>query len=123
MRRRGPPPGTRPSHPPRSLGACHHRGDVRALRLAFAAGIVAGSLFIPLRAMAAPPANRVVSLSVTGVVDPFLASYVKREIARANQGPAAAVLVTIDTPGGLGSSMREIVQAILSSRVPVICFV
>src|SRR5437773_11343596 len=35
---------------------------------------------------------------------------------------APAVLITIDTPGGLDSSMREIVQAIGASKVPVICY-
>ena len=36
---------------------------------------------------------------------------------------APAVLLTIDTPGGLDSSMREITEAILTSKVPVICYV
>lgn len=65
---------------------------------------------------------RVVELKLTGVVDPFIASYVKSGIGKANSSSAAAVLITIDTPGGLDSSMRQIVQTILDSRVPVICF-
>lgn len=70
---------------------------------------------------AAPPT--VVELRVSGVVDPFVASYVQAGIRAAEADGAAAVLLTIDTPGGLDSSMRTIVQAIVNSRVPVIGYV
>jgi membrane-bound serine protease (ClpP class) len=63
----------------------------------------------------------VVRLTLEGVVDPFVADYLTREIAGADD--AAAILLVIDTPGGLGSSMREIVQAIKGSPVPVVCYV
>ena len=62
-------------------------------------------------------------LHIDGVVDPLIASYVVRGIDDANDGDARAVLITIDTPGGLDSSMRKIVQSIRNSDVPVICFV
>jgi membrane-bound serine protease (ClpP class) len=62
-------------------------------------------------------------LELTGVVDPFMADYLRGAIQDANDDGSAAVLLTIDTPGGLGSSMREITQAILASNVPVICYV
>ncbi len=65
----------------------------------------------------------VVELQLNGVVDPFTASYLSSGIAEANREQASAVLITIDTPGGLDSSMREIIQSILNSNVPVICFV
>jgi membrane-bound serine protease (ClpP class) len=64
----------------------------------------------------------VVTLSATGVVDPFLANYLRDGIGGARERGAAAVLITIDTPGGLDSSMRQINQAILASPLPVICF-
>lgn len=69
-------------------------------------------------------ANRpvVVSLSLSGVVDPFTADYIDDGISAAEQEGAAAVLITIDTPGGLDSSMRQIVKAILGSKIPVICY-
>ncbi|HEX8100051.1 MAG TPA: nodulation protein NfeD [Actinomycetota bacterium] len=73
---------------------------------------------------AAPPPNRptVDVLSLTGVVDPFMASYVERGIADAEREGASAVLLVIDTPGGLDSSMRRIIEAIFASRTPVICY-
>ncbi|HJP66573.1 MAG TPA: nodulation protein NfeD, partial [Actinomycetota bacterium] len=71
---------------------------------------------------AAPAQPVVTELRLSGVVDPFTASYVNGGIARANDEGDAAVLLTIDTPGGLDSSMRQIVQAIANSNVPVICY-
>ncbi len=80
-------------------------------------------------ALASPPAGAqelrgsVLELRIDGVVDPFVADYVRGGIERAAEEGANAVLITIDTPGGLGSSMREIDQAILNSPVPVIGYV
>ena len=70
-----------------------------------------------------PAAPTVVHLSLEGVVDPFVADYVEGAIDRAAGDGAAAVLLTIDTPGGLGSSMRQIDEAILNAEVPVIGYV
>src|SRR5207302_1890835 len=72
-----------------------------------------------------PDAGRpqVLKLSLTGVVDPFMASYVQRGIRAAAGGHDSAVAITVDTPGGLDSSMREIVRSIIFSPVPVICYV
>ncbi len=61
-------------------------------------------------------------LRLTGVVDPFMAAYLERGIASSRRDGDAAVLLTIDTRGGLDSSMRRIVRAILASRVPVLCY-
>ena len=69
------------------------------------------------------PTNPIVSLRLDGVVDPFVADYLRGAIERADDDGAPAVLLQIDTPGGLESSMREITQAILGSSVPVICYV
>ncbi|MGZ5300796.1 MAG: NfeD family protein, partial [Actinomycetota bacterium] len=71
----------------------------------------------------AQTANAIVSLRLDGVVDPFVADYLRGAIEDANNDGTPAVLLQIDTPGGLGSSMREITQAILGSDVPVICYV
>jgi membrane-bound serine protease (ClpP class) len=63
----------------------------------------------------------VIRLSLEGVVDPFVADYLTRGIRDAADAPA--ILLTIDTPGGLDSSMREIVKAVRASSTPVLCFV
>lgn len=61
-------------------------------------------------------------LELDGAVDPFIASYLKNGIQTANREGDAAVVLRIDTPGGLDSSMRTIVKAIQSSHVPVLCW-
>lgn len=70
-----------------------------------------------------PDTPPIVGLRLNGVVDPFLADYIRRGVGSANDEGAPAVLILIDTPGGLSSSMREMTQAILGSRIPVICYV
>jgi membrane-bound serine protease (ClpP class) len=72
-------------------------------------------------ASAQPAQPSVIRLSLEGVVDPFVADYLRHGIEGAND--AAAVLLTIDTPGGLDSSMREIIKAIQASSIPVVCYV
>ena len=70
----------------------------------------------------APPPVAVV-LRVDGAISPASADYVVRGIAHADALHAAAVVLELDTPGGLSTSMRDIVKAILASRVPVIGYV
>lgn len=66
---------------------------------------------------------RVVALSLDGVVGPATSDYLVRAIRKAGDEKAAAIVVRIDTPGGLDVSMREIIRAILASRVPVLSYV
>jgi len=68
-------------------------------------------------------APTVLEVRLEGVVDPFTANHITGGIEAAEETGAAAVLVTMDTPGGLDSSMREITQAILNARIPVLCYV
>jgi membrane-bound serine protease (ClpP class) len=58
-----------------------------------------------------------------GIVNPGMGEYTVNAIARAEREKAQAVLISIDTPGGLVSTTETIVQAILGARVPVIVFV
>jgi membrane-bound serine protease (ClpP class) len=56
-------------------------------------------------------------------IQPVSAGMLDRAIARANTAGAVAILIQIDTPGGLVTSMRTMAGAILSSRIPVIIYV
>ncbi len=79
-------------------------------------------LLMPVaRAQAASPTITV--LTIKGTINPVVAEYVKNGISRAIEDGASAVIIQIDTPGGLDSAMRDIVQAILGSNIPVIVYV
>jgi membrane-bound serine protease (ClpP class) len=68
--------------------------------------------------------ERVVDLiEVSGVIDPPMSSYLRDRLGRASAEGVQAAIIQLDTPGGLDVSMREIVQQILDSEIPVIVWV
>ncbi len=67
--------------------------------------------------------SNVVELRIDGEIEPILAGYIVHGIERADTDHANLILITIDTPGGLDTSMRAIIQAILRSPVPVVTYV
>ncbi|MDB5979456.1 MAG: hypothetical protein JWQ69_471, partial [Pseudomonas sp.] len=78
-------------------------------------------LGLPGAASAAEGSVRVLTLD--DVIGPASAEYVASGLSRAADDHAQLVVLAIDTPGGLESSMRLIVQAILVSSVPVVSYV
>jgi membrane-bound serine protease (ClpP class) len=65
----------------------------------------------------------VLELKIDREVEPILATYIDEGLADAARRDAALVLITMDTPGGLSDSMKDIIQHILTSRVPVAVYV
>lgn len=71
----------------------------------------------------APAAAQVLRLRIDGTIQPIAAERVSRAVNTAQSRHAAALLIELDTPGGLLESTREIVAKIESAPVPVIIFV
>lgn len=61
-------------------------------------------------------------IDLAGTVNPIIADHIVRSISDANKNGSEFILLTIDTPGGLMNSMREIIKAILTSQVPVVVY-
>lgn len=83
------------------------------LLLTLLAGIM---LILPITAQA----TELVQVRYAGSINPVVAEFLRKEIQAANQGDAAAFLLQLDTPGGLDTAMRTIIQALLGSHVPTI---
>jgi membrane-bound serine protease (ClpP class) len=84
----------------------------RALRLA-------GLLFL----LTLPSAAAIYRITVDAPVHPISSEYITRSIERAAKEKASLLIIVLNTPGGLDSSMREIISQILSSPVPVMTYV
>lgn len=97
----------------------------RACALLVAAGVFLaaghGTAARPVVQTDTPP--RVLAVRLTGVVSPVMDDVLGEAIARARAGGYRALLVELDTPGGLESSMRDMVERELASPVPVIVWV
>ena len=67
--------------------------------------------------------GRIDVLHAKGAINPVVADYIKRGIEHAEDNNAIACIIQLDTPGGLDTSMRDIVKDIVSARVPVVVYV
>lgn len=85
---------------------------------ALAVTIAASSAAQPAR-----PSRFIAGITLDGPIGPAAAEYFDDVARRAIKDGADAILLRLDTPGGLSESMREIVSGVLASSVPVICYV
>jgi len=92
---------------------------LRAIRILILAGLLAASIASQVQA-AAPS---IVVLNVKGVINPVVADYISRGIETAEEDYATVCIIRMDTPGGLDTAMRDIVQDIVNARVPVAVYV
>jgi len=94
---------------------------VAAIAIAF--GVVVGTRANGSASSTATGRPVAAVLHLTGVVGPATSRYIVRGLARAQADNDRLVILQMDTPGGLDTSMRDIISAILASRIPVVGFV
>ncbi len=101
------------------------RRQRRAVGMARGGGAAAllALFFWMLAAPAAAEAPKAYLLDLDGAVAPVSADYLMRGLNKAAEAGAAVIVLRIDTPGGLDSSMRKIIRAVLASPVPVVGYV
>jgi membrane-bound serine protease (ClpP class) len=94
-----------------------------SLRALYAlASVLLLSLVLAQTAAAAEP-PRVLAVEFSNDVNPVTEDYLTGEIDRANDEGYDAAVVLLDTPGGLDSSMRNMIKSILDSEVPIVVYV
>jgi membrane-bound serine protease (ClpP class) len=70
-----------------------------------------------------PQAGKVNVITISSAINPIVAEFIVNSIKEAEEDDASALVIKLDTPGGLDTAMRDIIKAIEESRVPVITYV
>src|SRR6202049_1905714 len=89
--------------------------------LTFGFVLFALAVLLPVHAAAATP--HVERADLVGDINTIMAAYMEGAVSRAEADHADALLVVINTPGGISTSMDDIVTGLLNSKVPVIAYV
>ncbi|RZN11068.1 serine protease [Bradyrhizobium genosp. SA-3] len=97
---------------------------MQTMKAALVAAITVVALICCLLPSSAEESGRLALIvSIDGAIGPASASYVREALAKASERRAEIVLLRMNTPGGLNSSMREIIADVLASPIPVVGYV
>jgi membrane-bound serine protease (ClpP class) len=96
---------------------------MRRRLLSILAALCAASISLALSPVPAAGAERAIVLEVNGAIGPPIADYIARELKAAPSSEVGLIILRMNTPGGLDTSMRQIISAILASPVPVATYV
>ncbi|WP_334067845.1 nodulation protein NfeD [Burkholderia cepacia] len=119
-----PVPATPGGHPRHPLSARVARAALFAALLVVCAAVAAVAAPPSADTPATPAAARpVIVIPINGAIGPASADFIVRSLDRAARQHAPLAILQLDTPGGLDTSMRQIIKAILGSPVPVAAFV
>ena len=94
-------------------------GKRHAIRVGLATCALA--FLLPLQASAGTP--HVEQADLTGDINTIMATYISSSVARAETDHADALMIVMNTPGGISTSMDDIVTSLLNSKVPVVVYV
>lgn len=97
-------------------------------------GVIASLLLIIILVCAFAPGSvfaeklevkegEVLVITVSGIINPVSAEFIHKSLEKASNVKAAALVIELDTPGGLDTSMRSIVKDIMAAGIPVIVYV
>jgi membrane-bound serine protease (ClpP class) len=100
---------------------CHTRFMRARFALRLAAVLFAAAALLPLTATASAP--HVEQADLNGDINNIMSAYIQNAVNRAEADRADALLVVMNTPGGISTSMDEIVTSLLNCKVPVIVYV
>jgi membrane-bound serine protease (ClpP class) len=96
----------------------------RPRRVAYLTALTAlAAGFVLAAPSAAQDSSTAVSIELSGSIDPATEAWMGRALDDAANDGAPLVIVRVDTPGGLDSSMREIIKDILAAPMPVVVYV
>ncbi|HEY4804560.1 MAG TPA: nodulation protein NfeD, partial [Paraburkholderia sp.] len=101
----------------------HHPLAARLARVVLFVGLLLAWAALAATAAFAAAEPPVVVMTVNGAIGPASADFIVRSLEHAALERAPLAILELDTPGGLDTSMRQIIKAILASPVPVATFV
>jgi membrane-bound serine protease (ClpP class) len=81
------------------------------------------TLFLISHAYSDETKKEVMVITINGVINPVASEYIGKSVKKANEKKVEALIIELDTPGGLDTSMRNIVKDIIGSEVPVVVYV
>lgn len=81
-------------------------------------------IFLLVLVLSASTAHgEILKVKIDGVIDPITSEFIADAVQEAEAQEAEFLLIELSTPGGLGVSMQEIIQNILNSEIPIVCYV
>jgi membrane-bound serine protease (ClpP class) len=96
---------------------------LRTVSIRLAMLVIVAAAAFAVQPTPAVAADRAIVLEIDGAIGPPLADYIVRELTAARTDEARLIVLRMNTPGGLDTSMRKIISAILASPVPVANYV
>lgn len=101
---------------------CTHQARIGRAGV-FALCLVALAFLLIPPLVAQTSVRPIIVADVRGVINPMSASYLERTLTYAQQRDASLVIINLDTPGGVETAMREVVQDILDAPIPMVVYV